>query len=289
MNLSKKLIALLLLAGFSSASFAAVTDNQVFTFAAANYPILFSGTPTGGLITYQGRQYDYRHYPTSGNYLAVANGEVYFMGSDGTIRDVGPVSTFESNITSWQGSQSASMCDASAAPAGFNYSQSGNTITVTTTGCVVPPTGSGCHSFSPTATGVNVLLTENNPSLTLSGITSTNPMFSTGQINSLISSGISNAKTCIRNAPAGFTNMTLNMNICLDLTQQIGSSFSGQQGITVAPPITMTMTGSTTMSTVPDCATASGVTSIYDAYTLEALAKQPDGSWKTLQADGTFQ
>ena len=290
MNNLKKLTVLLSIAMSSTTAFAAVTNNQVFTFAVANYPSLFSGTPTGGPITLQGKQYDYRYYPTSKNYLAVSNGEVFLMGpaTGGAISDIGPVATFDSSITSWQAKQPASMCSAANAPAGFNYSQTGNTITLTTTGCITPPTGSMCNSFSPQATGVNVLLSQNSPSLTLGGITSTNPTYSS-LINSSLSSGVSGTKTCISNAPAGFTNMTINLNVCFDITQQAGlSSFAGIPGITVTPPITMTMKGTTTSQTVADCKTG-GATAIYDAYTMQTQIKQADGTWKTLQADGTFQ
>jgi hypothetical protein len=289
MNVLKKLIVLLSIAMSSTTAFAAVSDNQVFTFAVANYGNLFSGTPTSGLITYQGKQYDYRSYPGSGNYLAVANGEVYLMGAatNGGIYDVGPVSTFESPITSWQAKQPVSMCSASTAPAGFNYSQAGNTITVTTTGCVAPPAASTCNSFSPQATGVNVLLSQSSPSLTLSGITI--PPAYSSMINSSMSSKVSNAKTCISNAPAGFANMTLNLNVCLDITQQPETSLlSGIPGVTVSGPITMTMQGTVSSQTVPDCK-AGGATIIYDAYAMQAQVKQTDGTWKTLQADGSFK
>lgn len=288
MHVLKKLIVLLSIAMSSTTAFAVtVTNNQVFAFAVANYPSLFSGTPTGGLITFQGKQYDYRIYPTSQNILAVANGEIYLLGpvTSGALSDIAPVAALNSPITSWQATQPASMCNTSTAPAGLNYSLAGNTITVTTTGCITAPTGSMCNSFSPQATGVNILLTQNSPSLTLGGVTL--PAAYSSLINSTMSSQVSSAKTCISNAPAGFTNMTLNMNVCFDVTQQFGS-FSALPGITVTPPVTMTMKGTTTSQTVADCKTG-GATIIYDAYSLQTQVKQTDGTWKTLQADGTFQ
>jgi hypothetical protein len=86
------------------ASCLAVSDAQVFAYAAGNYPSLFSGAVTRG--TYQ--QYDYQLYSSSKNYLAVDNtGMVYIMGpvSGGAIQSVGAVSSFADTIYSWQATQ----------------------------------------------------------------------------------------------------------------------------------------------------------------------------------------
>lgn len=103
MSAFKKLIAIWLLAMISTAAFA-ITDAEVFVYAEANYPSLFAGTPTAG----QYKQYDYRYYQTSQNYLAVdTSGVIWLLGpfTNGGIAYVGPVSAFASAIITWEATQ----------------------------------------------------------------------------------------------------------------------------------------------------------------------------------------
>lgn len=292
----KKLIPLSLLAFSTSSALAAVSDNQVFIFAEGNYKALFSGTPSSGIAKVGATTYNYRYYPTSKNYLAVANNKVYLLGpaSNNAIAEVGSVADFENQITGWQAKQPASTCDTNSVPAGMSYSQTGNTINVTTNGCIAQPTGSMCNSFSPQATGVNVVLTVNAASMSLTGFNFKDPAIANmmnSTLNSQMASGINNAKSCIQNAPSGFTNTTVNMDVCFDVTSQMtGANMAGISSyVTIAPPVTMKMKGNTSFQVVPDCKTAAGVTSIYDAYAMQAQFKQADGSWKTLQADGSYK
>lgn len=76
-----------------------VTDAQVFAYAAANYPSLFSGTISTG--QYQG--YDYSYYAATGNYLAVNAGTIYILGpaSNNQILSVGTVVAFTPIINAW--------------------------------------------------------------------------------------------------------------------------------------------------------------------------------------------
>jgi hypothetical protein len=100
MNALHKLIALLFLATISSTAFA-ITDAQVFAYAAAKYTSLFAGTATAG----QYLQYDYRYYSASRTYLAVdTNGMVYVMGpyTGWAITPVGTVESLRSAITAWE-------------------------------------------------------------------------------------------------------------------------------------------------------------------------------------------
>lgn len=79
----------------------AVTDEQVFAFAEANYKGLFAGSVTAG--KYQ--QYNFRYYATTGNYLAVdTNGVIALMGkaTNGQISVVGPKTAFENAILAWE-------------------------------------------------------------------------------------------------------------------------------------------------------------------------------------------
>jgi hypothetical protein len=99
-----KLIACLLLASISTAAFA-VTNAEAFAFAESNFPSIFTGSPTAGQTLYQGTQYDYRYYPTSGNYLAVdASGVISILGpyTGGKLTLLGPVSTYTNSIGSWE-------------------------------------------------------------------------------------------------------------------------------------------------------------------------------------------
>ncbi|MBC7941039.1 MAG: hypothetical protein H7Z19_15005 [Chitinophagaceae bacterium] len=56
------------------------TTSQLLDWAQTQYPTLFeSGTQTA-LGEYQGLTYEYRHYPGTGNYLGVRDGEAYGLG-----------------------------------------------------------------------------------------------------------------------------------------------------------------------------------------------------------------
>ncbi len=90
----------------SSATFA-ITDLQVFAFAEAKYPALFSGTPISG----QYLKYNYRYYPTSKNYLAIDSaGFISILGpfTANVITTVGAVSDFAKDITAWEASSTVS-------------------------------------------------------------------------------------------------------------------------------------------------------------------------------------
>lgn len=103
MNALRKLIALLLLVMSSTMAYA-ITDNQVFAYAEANYPDIFTGAATAG----QYQQYNYRYYPTSQNYLAVdTSGVIFILGpyTGGVITSVGPVTAYASTITAWEATQ----------------------------------------------------------------------------------------------------------------------------------------------------------------------------------------
>ncbi len=104
MNKMKKLVAALLFATITTPALAAVTDNQVFAYAEANYATLFSGASQSGVY----QQYNYRYYPATKNYLAVDSAKViHILGpaSNGNIQSVGPVSAFEGLITTWEAKQ----------------------------------------------------------------------------------------------------------------------------------------------------------------------------------------
>lgn len=130
MNASRKLIALLLLAMTPTAF--AVTDIQVFAYAEANYPSLFTGTATAG----QYQQYNYRYYPGSGNYLAVDTaGMIFVLGpfTGGVITSVGTVTDYASYITAWEATQTASVTNIVGGWYGNNMGQAQSTVIFTFT------------------------------------------------------------------------------------------------------------------------------------------------------------
>ncbi|MFA7240209.1 MAG: hypothetical protein WC091_08860 [Sulfuricellaceae bacterium] len=138
MNAFKTLTAMLLFALFSTTA-CAITDSQVFAYAEANFPGIFTGTATPG----QYQQYNYRCYQASGNCLAVdASGVISIMGpyTGGAVSAVGTVSAFADAIGAWEASQATTptAADYSGAWTG-NYqgftmvyiiTQSGNNLTL---------------------------------------------------------------------------------------------------------------------------------------------------------------
>lgn len=100
----ENLIAFLSLVLFATVAFA-TTDAEVFAFAAENYSSIFTGTPTAGQTTYQGKQYNYQYYPASGNYLAVDTvGMIYILGpyTNNALTPVAAVTSFTPVITAWE-------------------------------------------------------------------------------------------------------------------------------------------------------------------------------------------
>lgn len=176
MNALHKLIALLLLAMISTTAFA-VTDNEVFAYAEANYSSLFSGTPAAGQTTYQGNSYDYRYYPGSQNYLAVdTSGVIWMLGAytNNVVTSVGPVTAFAGFITAWEATQTV--------PSGINATAGNRQVTIRWN--AVPGTAS-YNLYMASVSGV----TKNNYSSLTDG------MQHTGISSPYIHTGLSNGKT----------------------------------------------------------------------------------------------
>lgn len=84
----------------------AATPEDVFSFAASNFPLIFAGAPSAG----QFQQFNYRYFPGSGNYLAISTaGEVFVMGpyTGGAVVAVGTTSDLDSEVNTWLDSTSA--------------------------------------------------------------------------------------------------------------------------------------------------------------------------------------
>jgi hypothetical protein len=98
-SIKNKFFALLLASATANAF--AVTDDQVFAYAQANFPSLFAGTPAAG----QYEQYNYRYYAGSDCYLAVdTTKSIWMLGrcTGGDLTPVGPVSDYSDMITAWE-------------------------------------------------------------------------------------------------------------------------------------------------------------------------------------------
>jgi hypothetical protein len=170
-------------------------------------------------------------------------------------------------------------CSSSLTPAGMNYAQSGNNITVTTTGCIPLPNEGLCTASSPQATGINVLVTNNTTSAQLNGLTF-NVVGMPNPFDSLASSYAS-PKSCMQNAPANIAALTINYNVCYDVTSQLASSldaFKSSGMLTVTYPVTIAAKGTSTMQSVASCQ-ATGADVITDAFTGQTWIKQGNGSY----------
>lgn len=128
MNALIKLIAPLLLAMLPITAFA-ITDDQVFAYAEANYSTIFTGKATAG----QYKQYNYRYYPTSGNYLAVdTSGVISIFGpyTGNVMTPVGPKTLFADIITAWEATRNVSF----ASIAGTWKTSQGDLFTISSGG-----------------------------------------------------------------------------------------------------------------------------------------------------------
>jgi hypothetical protein len=196
-----------------------------------------------------------------------------------TVNGVGGSKAIERNVFATPPVAPTSDCSSGATPAGLNYAQSGNTISVTTTGCIPVPTAGLCSASSPQATGINVLSTNTTASTQLSGITFNIP----GMPNPLDAAAATYAEItlCTQNAPSSLSRLNINYNICYDITSQIASSLAPLQAsgmVTVSNPVTVAAQGRTTMRAVADC-TASGADVISDAFTGKVWIKKSDGTY----------
>lgn len=173
---------------------------------------------------------------------------------------------------------SNAVCDTSQAPSGVSYSQSGNTVNITTNGqCVpLPTTASLCSppQSSSSSSGQSVLTTMNISSFSLTGISFNIPGMP-NPFNSL-AQGLGASSTCLRNAPQGYSSYNMNLDVCYDITAALGSSLSAYQGnpyISISSPITEKLKGSFTSTVVSDCF-ATSATSVIDVATQEVWIKQ---------------
>ncbi len=85
---------LVLILGINSTAALAISNAELFAYAQANYPSIFSGNASAG--TYL--QYTYQYYQGSGTYLAVDNNDKIFMKGPFThdaISEVGALADYQ--------------------------------------------------------------------------------------------------------------------------------------------------------------------------------------------------
>jgi hypothetical protein len=70
--------------------------NRTLNWAENTFPTLLKG---GAMPTGRFDGYTYRYYPATNSYAGVKNGTAYFMGPDGAIQNMGPLSTFTPQVT----------------------------------------------------------------------------------------------------------------------------------------------------------------------------------------------
>ena len=162
-----------------------------------------------------------------------------------------------------------------SAPAGMVYTQNGNVVNITTNGqCIPLPTSNNlCEAPQHTAaTGISMLTSSTVISSEFRGFSWDIP----GIPNPLqsVANNFSNTKHCTRNVPSEGANLTINSDVCYDMTAQFDvDQFQGIPGVTVTPPITWARKDTTTTQIVPDCF-ATDAESIFDAFTKEFWIKQ---------------
>ncbi len=171
-------------------------------------------------------------------------------------------------------------CDTSNVPAGINYSQSGNVITVTTNGqCILADLSTNICQVPPqtTPSGISILSSNTATSSRIEGLTINIPGFP-DPLNSLST----DTKHCTINAATETANLVVNSNLCFDITPTITAAFGDSpiDGIVVTPPVKYFTTGTYTSQTVTD-RFATDTTTISDVFTGENWIKQ-NGSFVKL-------
>ena len=219
----------------------------------------------------------FRFYPDTGIYAGVNKNDNYVYtlggpwGNTPTLIDSLPNLFALAN----SGNNSIPACNTASAPAGMVYTQNGNVVNITTNGqCIPLPTSNNlCEAPQQTAaTGISMLTSSTVIASEFRGFSWDIP----GIPNPLqsVANNFSNTKHCTRNVPSEGANLTINSDVCYDMTAQFDvDQFQGIPGVTVTPPITWARKDTTTTQIVPDCF-ATDAESIFDAFTKEFWIKQ---------------
>ncbi|MGG7054809.1 hypothetical protein [Nitrosomonas sp. ANs5] len=259
------------LIGQTSSAFADLSSDTetLLNWAERTFPHLF---PTHQ-ATHSLDPWRFRYYPQTNIYAGINTQDqnVYVLGGPwgyDNPTQISPVSTLLADITQSGGDGSIPACKTDDIPEGFVYTQSGNAVNITTNGqCIKLPRDTNfCEApeeEAPAPTGISVLTTVELLNNQWSGVE-----FNNGPTN-ILDSYAGNTSVCIRNASPDQIGLTINSDICLDVTDEMYDELSGQPGITITGPnITHATHTITRNEQVADCFQTEAI-SIHDAYTGE--------------------
>lgn len=271
--------SLALLCGFNFASADTNSDAEtLLNWAENTYPEFFPSHQATQSI----EPWLFRHYPEVGIYAGVnkTDNGIYVLGgpwgNNPTFIDSLP--NMLNHIVNSGGNGSIPACNTVNVPAGLVFTQSGNVVNVTTNGqCIPLPTNLNlCEAPRQTsATGISLLTTSNVTSSEIKGVTIDIPGIP-NPFQSFANDTL-NSKHCTINAPQESTNLTVNSDVCYDMTSAFEGQFQGIPGVTINPPITMATRNTVTSQTVADCF-ATDASSVYDAFTNEVWIRK-DGNF----------
>jgi len=252
MKLGYTPIAIALLFAMQTAHADLVSDGELIMDGAQKvYPEFFPSKETTQVF----EPWRFRFYPQTGIYVGVNQQDsgVYLLG--GIFGDsptyVNNSDTVLALINSQLGSTGDNnlICDTSSVPDGFVYEYSANEVNVTTNGqCIkLPDNSSYCdvkpetdEAGTPVATGYNVLTNTNIALFELHGLAI--PGFDE------IAKQAVNSTACIINAPTEFLSYTVNVDICMDITDTLSA-----YPIPLTGPVTTHLISSSVSTKVDDC------------------------------------
>ncbi|SDX42006.1 hypothetical protein [Nitrosomonas halophila] len=257
------------LIGQTSSAFADLSSDTetLLNWAERTFPHLF---PTHQ-ATHSLDPWRFRYYPQTNIYAGINTQDqnVYVLGGPwgyDNPTQISPVSTLLADITQSGGDGSIPACKTDDIPAGFVYTQSGNTVNITTNGqCIkLPPDTDFCEAPEEEVaapTGISILTTVDVLKSEWGGVT-----FNNGPGN-IPDSFSGNTAVCVINASPDQAPLTINTDICLDVTDEVMEDFASDPGITITDS-SITHATQTTMRNdrVPDCFQTEAI-SIHDAYT----------------------
>ncbi|MFZ1853037.1 MAG: hypothetical protein WAU15_12635 [Nitrosomonas sp.] len=197
----------------------------------------------------------YRFYPETGIYVGLNKNDnyVYVLGGHfgNAPQKIDTLAALIMQVDNSGGNTGVPGCDVTQIPGGITASQSGNVVTVTTNGkCIPMPQDANICKFSqqPTATNISVLGTN---SVTHSQITGISISSGPNIIQQIVDGMAANVKICTINAPAGSEKLTVNSDLCFDITSAVEGL--GIPGVTISPPVQYFMKGTFAAQTVADC------------------------------------
>jgi hypothetical protein len=275
--ISTSALILLVKANFASANLATDTE-RLLNWAETTFPQYFP--------SHQGTQsiepWLFRFYPESQVYAGVnkSDNSVYVLGGSFGVTPtrIDSLVNLMTQVNNSGGNGSIAGCDTSTVPAGISYSQSGNVVTVTTSGqCVPAPDLSNSNLCKPpkqtAPSGISLLGTNTVSSSQITGITVTGFPIDLKQIVD----ATANVKHCTKNAPVETANIIVNSDLCFDVTTAITSIIPpGTPGIVTNPPVLYSTKGTFTTQTVADCF-ATDATTVTDSYTGEVWIRNKAG------------